>query len=163
MMSQAVFATGAGAEVVADADADGVTQAVEVGLAEAVVVGATVAVGMAVEVAVVVGVTVGAAVELDVVVGAAVGAAGVVAVVVGAAESVGRADALAAGVVAAGVVVPGLADDDAQAAPRAASLVVLSLVPELDVKSIPATTPRTATTIPTIAPRRARGRSSNTW
>jgi hypothetical protein len=157
-MSQAVFATGAGAEVVADADGDGVTQAVEVGLAEAVMVGATVAVGMAVAVAVVVGVTVGAAVELAVVVGVTVGAAVEVAVVVGAAESVGVAEA-----VAAGVVVPGLADDDAQAAPRAASLVVLSLGPELDVKSIPATTPRTATSIPTIAPRRARGRSSNTW
>jgi hypothetical protein len=160
MMSQAVFATGAGADVVADADGDGVTQAVEVGLADAV----TVEVGAAVEVGVEVGVTVGIAVELTVVVGVTVGVAVEVAVMVGMAESVGMAGSVGmAEAVVVGVVVPGLADDDTQAAPRAASLVVLSFVPELDEKSIPATTPRTATSIPTIAPRRARGRSSNTW
>ena len=157
MMSQAVLATGAGAEVVADADGDGVTQAVELGLAEAVAVGGTVAV--------VVGATVGAAV----VVGAVLGGAGwwgrqrrpemiealVTADALGDAESEGTAEA-----VVAGVVVPVLADDDTHAAPVAASLVALSFAPELDEKRIPAATPRTATSITAMAPMRARGRSS---
>ena len=82
----------------------------------------------------------------------------VAALTVAVAETLGEAEA-----VVAGVVVPGVADDDTQAAPRAASLVVLSFAPEFDENSIPATTPRTATSIPAIAPRRALGRSSNTW
>ncbi len=173
MMSQAVLATGAG--VVADAEGVGVTQAVELGLAESVVgatVGATVAVVVGATVAVTVGMTVGAADEVSVVVGAAVGAAVVLGAVLGgagwwwwrqrqpgltaAAETLGDAEA-----VVASEVVPVLADDDTQAAPMAASLVALSFAPELDEKSIPAATPRTATSITAIAPMRARGRSSN--
>jgi hypothetical protein len=65
--------------------------------------------------------------------------------------------------VVAEVVVAAAADDDVQAAARAAASLEESLVPECDEEmSIPATTPRTATSIPAIAPRRARGRSSNT-
>lgn len=93
-------------------------------------------------------------------------AALVVAETLGAAESVGAAVSVGvaeAGSVAAGVVVPGVADDETQAAPLAASLVVASFALEFDEISNPATTPSTATTVPTIAPRRARGRSSNTW
>jgi hypothetical protein len=77
---------------------------------------------------------------------------------VGEAESVGMAES-----VVPGVVVVGVADGETQAAPRAASLVVLSFAPECDEIRIPATTPSTATSIPVIAPRRARGRSPNAW
>jgi hypothetical protein len=151
----------------------GVTVGVVVGVTVGVVVGVTVGV----TVATVDGVTVGAAVEVAEVVGAgvvlgggewwrrrqrdcwaAVTAALVVADAVGAAEPAGTVEEDVAG-----VVVPGVADDDTQAAPLAASLVVASFAPEFDEKSNPATTPSTATTVPTIAPRRARGRSSNTW
>jgi hypothetical protein len=62
----------------------------------------------------------------------------------------------------AGAAVPGVATGDAQAAPSAA-LVVSSFAPECDAISIPPTTPRIATSVPTTAPQRARGRSSNTW
>jgi hypothetical protein len=170
MMLQLTLATAAGAEVVADAEGVGVMQ-VALGLAEAVAVVDGVTVGATVELAEVVGIAV------DVGVGVALGgawwwwrrhqrpgiwaavtAALVVAETVGAADSVGMAVA-----VVAGVVVPGVAEDETQAAPRAASLVLSSFAPEWDVISIPATTPSTATSIPAIAPRRARGRSSNTW
>jgi hypothetical protein len=179
MMLQLTLATAAGGVVVADAEGVGVVQ-VALGLAEAVAVVDGVTVGATLELAEVVGITVdvGVGVALGgawwwwrrhqrLGIWAAVSAALVVAETLGAADSVGMAVAVVAGVVApgvaAGVVVPGVAEDETQAAPRAASLVLSSFAPECDVISIPATTPSTATSIPAIAPRRARGRSSNTW
>jgi hypothetical protein len=175
-MSQFTLSAAAGGD--ADADGVGVVQALGLAEADAVVDGVTVgaaeevgvaeAVGMAVDIGVGVLVMGGtgwrckrltgspAAVTAALVVAETLGAAGSV----GAAESVGIAEAESE---AAGVVVPGVADDDTQAAPLAASLVVASFAPECDEISIPATTPSTATSIPAIAPRRARGRSSNTW
>jgi hypothetical protein len=97
---------------------------------------------------------------------AAVTAALVVAETAGAAEAPGVAESLGvaeAESAAAGVAVPGVADDETQAVPLAASLVVASFGPEWDEISIPATTPSTARSVPAITPRRARGRSSNTW
>jgi hypothetical protein len=182
-MSQAVFATGAGAEVVADAEGDGVTQAVEVGLADAVTVGAAVAVAVVVGVALadVVGVTdvlgVADVLGADVPDGLAVGlAAGALGVGVTVADAVGngrwcrRPGAMAAaGDTAAGVDVAGVADaladplseGVAQAAARLTAFPAdFNEVPECAVISIPPTTPRTATTIPIITPMWVLGCSS---
>jgi hypothetical protein len=168
-MSQFTLAAAAGGVVDADAEGVGVVQAL--GLAEAVTV--VEGVGAAVEVVVseALGIAVAGGVGVMVRGGgrcrqrrpgswAAVTAALVVAETAGAAESLGVAEAESA---AAGVVVPGVADDETQAVPLAASLVVASFAPEWDEISIPATTPSTATSVPAITPRRARGRSSNTW
>lgn len=181
-MSQLTLSAAAGG--VADAEGVGVVQAL--GLAEGAAVVDGVTVGAAVEVGAAVGVGAAESVGIAVSVGvgvevmggtgwwcrrrtgspAAVTAALVVAEMLGAAESVGATESVGiaeAESVAAGVVVPGVADEETQAAPLAASLVVASFDPECDEISIPATTPSTATSIPAIAPRRARGRSSNTW
>ena len=175
-MSQLTLSAAAGG--VADAEGVGVVQAL--GLAEGVAVVDGVTVGAAVEVGAAesVGIAVDVGVGVEVMGGtgwwcrrragspAAVTAARVVAEMLGAAESVGATESVGiaeAESVAAGVVVPGVADEETQAAPLAASLVVASFDPECDEISIPATTPSTATSIPAIAPRRARGRSSNTW
>jgi hypothetical protein len=169
MMLQLTLAAATGGAVVADAEGVGVMQ-LALGLAEAVAVVDGVTVGATLELTEVLGIAVdvGAGVVLGgawwwrrhqrLGIWAAVSAALVVAETLGAADSVGKAVA-----VVAGVVVPGVADDETQAAPRAASLVLSSFAPECDEISIPATTPSTATSIPAIAPRRARGRSSNTW
>ena len=176
-MSQFTLAAAAGAGAVADADGVGVVQAL--GSAEAVAVVDGVTVGAAVEVGVAEAVGIAVDVGPGVVLGgagwrcqrrlgscAAVTAALVVVDTVGTAESVGAPESVGiaeAESVAAGALVPGVADDEMQAAPLAASLVLASFAPECDEISIPATTPSTATSIPAIAPRRARGRSSNTW
>ena len=179
-MSQLTLSAAAGG--VAEAEGVGVAQALGLvegaavvdGVVDGVTVGAAVEVGAAESVGIAVDVGVG----VEVMGGtgwwcrrrtgspAAVTAALVVAEMLGAAESVGATESVGiaeAESVAAGVVVPGVADDETQAAPLAASLVVASFAPECDEISIPATTPSTATSIPAIAPRRARGRSSNTW
>jgi hypothetical protein len=170
MMSQLTLSVATGAEVLADAEGDGLVQAVDVGLAEAVAVavGEAEPVGDALEVGT--GVMLGRTGWRRPGPGrwAAIAAALVVAETLGVAESTGDAEpaggAESVGMaesVVSGVVVAAEADDETQAAPRAAALVALNLVPECDEISIPATTPSTATSIPVIAPRRARGRSSN--
>jgi hypothetical protein len=165
-MSQLTLSVATGAEVLADADGDGLVQAVDVGLAEgsvvAVAVGEAELVGDALEVGT--GVVLGRTGCRRPGPGrwAAIAAALVVAETLGMAESVGDTESVGmAESVVPGVVVVAEADGETQAAPRAAALVALNLVPECDETSIPATTPSTATTIPVIAPRRARGRSSN--
>jgi hypothetical protein len=180
-MSQFTLSAAAGGGVVADADGVGVVQALGLVEGVAVVDGGTVGAAVEVGVAEAVGMAVDVGVGVVVLGGtgwrrqrstggwAAVTAAPVVAETLaetlGAAESVGATESvgIAEAESVAGVVVPGVADDETQAAPLAASLVVASFDPECDEKSIPATTPSTATSIPAIAPRRARGRSSNTW
>ena len=174
-MSQFTLAAAAGGGADADAEGVGVVQAL--GSAEAVAVVDGVTVGAAVEV----GVAEAVGIAVDVGAGVVLGGAGwrrqrrlgswaavtaAFVVTLGTAESAGAAES--AGIaepesVAAGALVPAVADDEMQAAPLAASLVVASFAPECDEISIPATTPSTATSIPAIAPRRARGRSSNTW
>jgi hypothetical protein len=164
MMSQAVFATGAGAEVVADADADGVTDAHGVDVTEVLGAGVVVALPDVLGVADVLG--------ADVPEGLAVGlAAGVLGAGVTVADVVGNGrwcrrpgamaaagDATADVDAAADVLADPLSEGVAQVVARLTALPAdFNEVPECAVISIPPTTPRTATTIPTITPRWALG------